>query len=1509
LIASSGVRGAFVAAGRFLLLLVYALYLVVARTVLWVSALLLFTYFTLNSRFASEAAIDALRGALPGSITFSRLEIGPPPNRLRLLDVAIVDPKGRPVIEVGRLDARVDLAGLAGHFTSGARGVSLRFEEVVLRRPSVSLYFDESGRLSLVDTFDTGGPPSPDPAPVWIDIARTHMEEIRFRMRHPEVDIDARDARLQGRFSLRVGGGAPDEMRFGATDVAIGSATVSPRAMREAGLPSIPETAARVDSVQGSFDGIYIGGIALDSEGLAERGASMAIHLAPRVSLECEGLGVDTGTASPFLAALLGPAFDFGARLDGGFEVTEEGRFRTTAHVVGTKVRVAEFVLESVDSTVTVKTGPPDGFIVTVDAQDLDAKAYGGALRTPLLGYRLAADGHTHSVQGELVVDGLDPGALLRAPPIELGDTVAKPLSGGLYGTVKADVNVQLRERDADGVMPRPDVTVEVDSDVRFRRAEASGPLVHEIPALQLRGVTRVHVPTAAPPSLAFRKVIVDAVVGDTVSDEQVTLDGELDLATSRISLDAGLTAPRLVRLLVPLGVRDIDGSVTLSSMKLRGSFEKPELKGKLAASDLTIFGFEVTSARSSVGFNNGALTFDGLDVRTPFGPVEAAVRVRLFDGRIAVPRRSPILEVRNLHAPGVPLGRVLSRFQVGEVDGDASIDGGSITVDLARPIASLQIGGHVRIKEPRAFGESGLALDATLDIQGNRILVPRFDLTTRGGHGVHGRFELDRAGMDFMLGVETTGLPFSEIAAIERMKLPLRGSVTLSADVAGTPRALSGSGHVQLTDFAFLPVSLGSARVEFAKSLDGPLELSSKQFFKGLTLERGSSLEFEGIRPVHLSVIGQAADVDPFKVIGAKANDVFNILASGAIQLDIDFRKGREPMILRASVPKEGATITVGKGDLVLRNDEPTTVTVHVDSVDIGSTFVRMGRDRFEVCGAFLMGDPQKGVAEDLQLWTAGTYDVPVLGPLKDVFSAFDVRVDTPPLPLAGQPPDAWGVSEDPRLAQDPRGQCLRLGQAGEGGVRRGRLLISGSLDHLSLRGGLRLLESRLLPRKYGREIVLEQGAVLRLTPAGRPGRVDLFIPKADVEANKRTHTSDHSPLNGGIDDGRFVVHGRLTLQDFWPDDGDLVVDGVEVPHAVPKEYSVVLSPSLRFEGQDMTKNTRKIKLFGDVAISEGLYTKSFDKLAKAVGSAAGREVDQFDKPIYETLPALKALELNLHVRGANFDVKSRFPFGAANLELGMDLDVTGRLDKIELRRRVSLSPGGVISYSINKREFEVMSGAIDFNGDMKRPYLDIKLKTDVEMTGAVASSAGSLTVGQDLAPRDDTQIVTITMRVSGEFPLDKDLDESSRSIKIELSSNRGYDQADLMSIILTGQPLTKRSVGGASPSINLLTDNLADSFAKLLVADLVGDVSVGWTPQGDIVTETKKCFGKGFCVKGKVTTGKGETRYRAGFSIKLGDRWSFDGLLRSNLDESQQQAEQQRWYESKLRYRIPLQ
>jgi hypothetical protein len=223
-------------------------------------------------------------------------------------------------------------------------------------------------------------------------------------------------------------------------------------------------------------------------------------------------------------------------------------------------------------------------------------------------------------------------------------------------------------------------------------------------------------------------------------------------------------------------------------------------------------------------------------------------------------------------------------------------------------------------------------------------------------------------------------------------------------------------------------------------------------------------------------------------------------------------------------------------------------------------------------------------------------------------------------------------------------------------------------------------------------------------------------------------------------------------------------------------------------------------------------------------------------------------------------------------------------------------------MTYDLVRREFEVVRGTLDFIGEPLRPIVDLTARTRMEVSGG---SADAVVAGSRFAPEDtgfgsfEDEGVLVTLRVDGRYP---DLD-------ISLSSNsKGLTQTDLQFLLLTGTLPNEGGAGMAGTfNLGLLTEDVTNLMTKALLGSFVDTVNFGVSPSGGVNVDVMAHLGSRLRFQTQILQQQGVSRYSAGFFLRLTDRLSLQGRVRA-VERALESSDEGRVYETKLRYRIPI-
>lgn len=1457
----------------------YGVYLLVFRTALYVIALWLVVYFFVNSEHFRGVFEPAMVPVLGGRMEAASWRWGPIPWQGGAIDVRFVTPAGETVIDAAWADGELDLGDLlAWCFDKVVLDSDEPFRLHVTRGVAhgflVRLDFEETGHLRLVDAFRAPPDPEHPERPevpggrsVVIQVSKGVAEDGRVLLNFPDWGMDVAVEAAEGDVHVE------------------GETTVTSRlvsVLRATSWIDLPDRPGLPDRLEPRLGRTFVEGFRWLGDGLAF----------DRVRAEVDGtVGLDAAGRMSFTGTV--PSFRGTARLDVAalppvahllIGDLAEGAFTLVAHGDGefddvraaAVLRAQEAVLagtplSDVGLAVELRRGEPipgrrryelrvPSFAATVD---------GGLVRGEDLVWQpswfadpLQGEGANvpvrHAVAGTLWLDRVDLGAWLarlgvaEAPPPVRGLVTGRVgLRAGRFALPEGETWQVATELAVDAAW---DATAEGAADWPVAPSYAVDG------ALTYLGRSR---PDEAAPLPEGERVVVARGVRLRSGKDELKVDGAIALSTGALEVAAEGAVARMGGLLAVFGVPDTDGRLRLTEGRVGGTLAALRGEGRIAVSDVVVGRERLGEASFTAALDGGMLRLRRVQAAGPWGRLTGGGSLQVLaapDGEGATVGRFSIEELR---ADDVVLERVLPGRGL---SGTADLGLDRLAGDLRAPLRSLEGRGRFSAQDLRFEGERLRRVQARLQADARSIALHEVRVTLASGGRLSGDLTWDKKRGSLLAEVHVPPLPLSVLAALQESDPPVAADVGVDLRIEGAPADPTVEGRVQVRGAKVRLargrkgpgpdgrpregqwLRLGDAEVLLARQPGGALELRSAAFFPGFRLGEGSHVTLRGLAPQSAVVRVHARDWDPSKVLPwmSAVDAEAAITADG--ELTADLRSGAWDVALGA--PAGGLRFRLQKGRVEFVNPDPLQARVGKAGLVVPA-LVLAGSDgsRLVACGGY----DKRGL--DLALSGEVTAE-----PLRLLFRRAFSRLEGQVV-LTGD-----GERRPAACAADV---------LWEGG---GAFLVQGPPARPELTGRLEVLGLQVQPRGFGREIVLTEPAVLQVTPAGR-GLTRLEIPRA-------------APIRGAVEEGTFALWGEAELADFVPSDGRVEFQGSDLYYSAPKSFNLTFNPHLVFQFADMADpDRRSSSLTGAVDVTEGAYYRSFDTLARAFGGALSREQETPTRSLTRALPALADTALDVRVTGQDVAVTSGFTFGTTDLELRIDVRVRGTLAHPQIWDRIEVVPGGLVTYKIVRREFEVVRGALDFRGDPETPRLDLEARTEIEYYEDRTASTATL----DTAPLDDERVVTITVKLEGPYP----------DIDVDLSSDeRGWDQADLQSFILTGAPASSTRGARASRSINLFTDDIANLANKLLLSAFVDAMTLGVTPQGGIDWGVIASLGRNLKLRTRVLSEGTDRQYRARFEFRISEHLSLEGQLKINEEGN----ESIRTYESKLRYRIPL-
>lgn len=953
-----------------------------------------------------------------------------------------------------------------------------------------------------------------------------------------------------------------------------------------------------------------------------------------------------------------------------------------------------------------------------------------------------------------------------------------------------------------------------------------------------------------------FDRLDLSGLVVDAGAD-RARLAGRIDLLGGAIDLEPYARIGDLAPLARALGLGDLAGRVVVKAARARGTLADPRVDGTLNWTAARIGPRELGQVQGAISLAGGVLALRNLVSDSPLADFAVDASLDLFDPGFAPdPHLAFRIETRKLH--GLLAAALGPWFGP---DARIALDGGDFSGHLLDPLGTLRGHGRILITQANFAGEPGVRLAATLTAhpsptgQADVFTLDDLAVTFQSGAVWTGRLRLTRPAREpSVLGLEgnlviadtslanlrPVALALPDISAI------LRGHLT----IGGTTAHPVLIGTLELEDAVVGQLVLGDALLAVT-TRDDVVEVSAfdRDLFGGFSLQR-AALTLDGLAPRRFEAAVRATDKRLGDLVPALADSAVGLFGSATAELDLDvpsgltsFRVRAAPRDLVIDVPDRGVRWT-NLSELLLVSDAGRFRMYPLTLAPTGARALDQrapDAPRLEVCGTI--------AGERLDLQLAGLLDLAIVPGLSDLFSVSDGKVRIAPDDAA-----ARAIGDD---------TCLQNTQA--------LLHLGGSLDAPVAVGQLEMQGLTLVPRGSGRELRLRRGAALQLRRGTRPGQQRILLGQ------------NATRFEGDLDDGSFGLSGEVTLQALAPVSLDLRLIGADLYIASAGEFAFTASPDARLLGERLDTPTPTLSVTGDLSLSEGRFSKSFDTLARAVGGALGVKSDAYTTSLLDEAPWLGRARLDVNVVASDFQIQTALPLARTDLPARLDLTLRGTIAEPRLFRRVDLLPGGTLTYLLFERTFTVSQGAVDFDGDPERPLVEVTAQTQITY----------LQRAQTALQEEDEKEVAVTLRMSGRVP----------DLKIELSSDDPtLDQADIQSLLITGKP--RGDLDRAQES-RVVSADLANVINTVLSAPFVRTASVGVDQKGGLEYRVGTCFAPNLCFDTTTVSDDTETTLRAKFSLAIGDDVVCEGTLKRS-DTGATTA--QETYEARCRYRIPL-
>lgn len=244
---------------------------------------------------------------------------------------------------------------------------------------------------------------------------------------------------------------------------------------------------------------------------------------------------------------------------------------------------------------------------------------------------------------------------------------------------------------------------------------------------------------------------------------------------------------------------------------------------------------------------------------------------------------------------------------------------------------------------------------------------------------------------------------------------------------------------------------------------------------------------------------------------------------------------------------------------------------------------------------------------------------------------------------------------------------------------------------------------------------------------------------------------------ITGMLDTGRFTIDGIVHHSNFIPSKISLKASAISVPFQIPDTLQALVNADLNVSGTPENSLAK-----GEIVILDGMYKKDIELNLQDVIQKKRTTPSVSKAP--PNIPFLKHMNLDISIKHRHpFLVRNKF----ANLDLTSDLKISGTYSNPIVTGRAAIESGTIV---YEKRELTVKKGGVDFvNPYRTEPVIDIESEIKIRKWD-------------------------IVLKLSG----------TPEEIVMELSSNPPESHGDIMSLLVFGRT-TKELIekeGGSSQS-----------------------------------------------------------------------------------------------------------
>ncbi len=996
----------------------------------------------------------------------------------------------------------------------------------------------------------------------------------------------------------------------------------------------------------------------------------------------------------------------------------------------------------------------------------------------------------------------------------------------------------------------------------------------------------------------------------------KVTAKGDVGLADRKLKLAVTAELGRLRTLLRGAGLPALAQSASVRG-QLRGRFSSPRLYGKVSLNQLGYNRLRSPRVSARISFVGGALSFDKVHGSLGGGLLSGRGHVQLMRRGQWKLRARPYVKTQ-LTVNNASLRHLVPKRKLaGRVTAKISLKG--------RP-GRFTGKGLLRLKNGLFAGHPIHDGVARVRLKNNRLVLEHLRMSWAGGGSLAAKGNMGLKSGALALRGKVNNLPLAVLSDNPTFRRVLSGALSGKFDISGERARPVIAAVLKLARVRVRGVLLGSGSVKLSPAGQQATQIRGELFRRFRIAGRLMLGSQPGVR---LTVTFDKMPVHELAPELTRLPAEVTAVASGKLDLDFSFTQGLRRVAvnltrldlqlkqmdhLPGETPKRVALANDGDVKLVfdgkrlrihrlkLRGDlgrlvaqgwvSPTDSALRVTGrMDLGKLAFLLQRWVDEVKGhayvkATVRGSLRKPrVAADLML--AG---VRILLPDRMV----PVRVAAAHLRLTND------------LIEVKRARVA---------IHTDEFAVTGGIKaknfnpqqlNLKLRGKLSAQLIRLLlPRTFS-QVTGRARADIRLTGAPKSPDLAGWIKLEPISftlrgtsrefgiksgmiiiANKRIRIKE---VRGSVDEGTFVMDGRIRLKPKWPYDMNISVRGQGIPVKKARSYELELNTNLR-----LRVDNGKASISGLVDVADGRFTETFDVVSRAF---LKRRVYERRAPFWETNKLIRSAKLNVTVSSHGpLLIKNNL----ADIRLEGNVNLRGTPLKPKFGGQIR-AESGTFRIPFLRGEFSVRSGELDFDHPFGFGETYVKI------------------VGQ--TTYTDTSETDHDISVSLEGPLSR--------IKIKLDSSTGLNQSQILMLLASGRTMDqlrkqmrKGDSGPGSSSRSANPINAYDSSLKQVTGDFLSQLVArplqAWT-RLDLVrlemgTESfqvrvNKRLGRYVRLAGEAEFGlMGRQRQTFRVEMRMQDQTSINARARRQIPGDDTVIEEDRYQgRIELRYRIRL-